>query len=137
MECVGNDIPTNEHNNIEVLRGDTSQVPKGAVFVDMRLAFQAASQLGLPCKHAVVGFERRGGMGVSVPTLRGCVCLAKDAQLVRDAAELLEVDRDERAMLKKEEKMVRNWAYLVKKMNNWQELKVRCYRCSDLWELRA
>ena len=34
------EIPTNQYGNIEVIRGDTSQVPKGAVWVDERMAFK-------------------------------------------------------------------------------------------------
>ena len=37
------EIPTNQYGNIEVIRGDTSQVPKGAVWVDERMAFKVGA----------------------------------------------------------------------------------------------
>ena len=124
LRCEGDKIPTNEYGNVEVINGDTSRVPEGAVFVDMAMAFKAATQLKVPCAKAVIGFERRGGAGVTTPTFRGCVCLEKDADMVRDAATDLEKDRDERKEKKREDKVLKNWARLVGAALNFEHLMV-------------
>ena len=119
------EIPTNQYGNVEVIRGDTSQVPKGAVWIDERMAFkvgcggfscklflirsftrlfvyflllplQAATTLGFPCKHAVIGFEKKGGARVTVPMMQGCICKVEHEQAVRDAAICLQEAREER-----------------------------------------
>ena len=64
--------------------------------INSHVTLKAATTLGFPCKHAVIGFEKKGGGRVTVPMMQGCICKTEHEQAVRDAAICLQEAREER-----------------------------------------
>jgi len=71
-------IPVNEHNNVEL-----ELLNPGLVHIDHRGIAKVAKKLGIPYAPCMLGFEGQGGN--RVPTVRGIVVHAHNAQLLREA----------------------------------------------------
>eukprot|EP00977_Amphora_coffeiformis_P011086 scaffold2655_cov179-Amphora_coffeaeformis.AAC.19 len=71
-------IPINEHKNVEL-----ELLNPGLVHIDVRGIAKVAKKLGVPYAPCMLGFEGQGGN--RVPTVRGIVVHAHNAQLLREA----------------------------------------------------
>ncbi|KAF8644668.1 hypothetical protein AX16_008328 [Volvariella volvacea WC 439] len=108
-------VPKNNFGNIDLYV--PSMLPEGAVHLPYKGIAKIARKLGIDHAEAVVGFEFRKRR--ALPVIEGVVVARENESLLLEAYWAAEQDAEEKARIKREDRILKQWTRLI------QGLRVR------------
>ncbi|KAL0579882.1 hypothetical protein V5O48_002129 [Marasmius crinis-equi] len=116
---VDGKVPKNSFGNIDLYV--PSMLPQGAVHIPYKGVAKVARKLGIDHAEAVTGFEFRKRR--ANPVIEGVVVAAENESVLLEAFWEAEQDAEEKARIKREERVIKLWTRLVHGLRIRQRLQ--------------
>ncbi|PPQ80442.1 hypothetical protein CVT25_001769 [Psilocybe cyanescens] len=112
-------VPKNNFGNIDLYV--PSMLPRGAVHIPFKGVAKIARKLGLDYAEAVTGFEFKKRR--AFPILEGVVVAAQNGETLLEAFWEAEREAEEKARIKREERVLKHWTRLIHGLRIRQRLQ--------------
>lgn len=116
---VNGKVPKNNFGNIDLYV--PSMLPKGAVHIPFKGVAKIARSLGFDYAEAVTGFEFKKRR--AFPIIEGVVVAQENEAMLLEAYWEAEKDAEEKARVKREERVLKHWTRLVQGLRIRQRLQ--------------
>eukprot|EP00172_Hildenbrandia_rubra_P004297 Plantae.Rhodophyta-Hildenbrandia_rubra.ctg841.p1 GENE.Plantae.Rhodophyta-Hildenbrandia_rubra.ctg841~~Plantae.Rhodophyta-Hildenbrandia_rubra.ctg841.p1 ORF type:complete len:718 (+),score=142.61 Plantae.Rhodophyta-Hildenbrandia_rubra.ctg841:3-2156(+) len=114
-------VPKTNRNQVELWT--EQHLPEGTVHVRRKFSAKVASNLGIDCAPAMLGFEVRGGR--SIPIIDGVVVCAEYKELVENGCAEMAKKQAEVIAQKEKEEARKQWRQLFRALRAKQRVKKR------------
>lgn len=121
-------VPRNEFNNVELFK--PSMLPKGCVHLRIPGLLKVAKKLNIDCVPAVIGFDNVKGSGGVVPTFDGFVVCEEFAEILIEAHQEEEFNKEQKKHSKRLARIYANWRRLTKALLIRQKLREKYSDCT-------
>ncbi len=116
-------IPCNEHGNLEIWDGNEGLLPIGTSLITIPGAAKLAQSFGIQYRNAVFGFENKNGR--SYPNIGGIIVLSENAELLTEALEHIQIERDLKRNEEHEKLINSRWEKMVRCLIIREGLRIR------------
>ncbi|KAF9560913.1 Rad4-domain-containing protein [Agrocybe pediades] len=116
---VDGKVPKNNFGNIDLYV--PSMLPKGGVHIPFKGVAKIARKLGFDFAEAVTGFEFKKRR--AFPVIEGIVVAAENEEAILEAYQEAEAEAEEKARIKKEDRVLKHWVKLIHGLRIRQRLQ--------------